>query len=162
MTSACFKFHYSWIEPQIVHYRNYKNFNQTLFLEDLEKSNFLLNSQNPNDMFEFLLETLLKFVNKHAVLKNLILRGNNLPYINKEIRQSIDLDWEISFEKIVRLNEKLYINIYVSCRWKCIRFYLISVTKNKVASNKTFWKFIKPSLTNKNCHMQNYITLDPW
>ena len=59
-------------------------------------------------------------------------------------------------------NERLYKNQRnkcVSLRKKCIKKYFKRVTDNRVVTNKTFRKFIKPFLTNKNCHEQNKIIL---
>ena len=44
---ALFKSHYARLKPKIIYYRNYKNFNEELFLKDLENSNLSANSDNP-------------------------------------------------------------------------------------------------------------------
>ena len=38
--SSLFKSHYSKLKPKVTHYRNYKNFDVSLFLVDLEKTTF--------------------------------------------------------------------------------------------------------------------------
>ena len=40
-----------------------------------------------------------------------------------------------------------------------MRSYFSSIIINKIVYNETFWKYIKPFLTNKSCHTQNDITL---
>ena len=49
--SSLFKSHYSKLKPKVTHYRNYKNFNVSLFLVDLEKTTFLANSNCPNENY---------------------------------------------------------------------------------------------------------------
>ena len=41
LTSLFFKSHYTRLKPKIMKYRNYKNFEERAFLEDLEKTDFL-------------------------------------------------------------------------------------------------------------------------
>ena len=52
--STFFKLHYSKLKPKISYYRNYKNFNEQIFLEDLEKTNFTTISDNPDQKYNFL------------------------------------------------------------------------------------------------------------
>ena len=40
-----------------------------------------------------------------------------------------------------------------------LKKYFKKVTDNRIVTNKTFWKFIKPFLTNKSFHEQNNIML---
>ena len=47
----------------------------------------------------------------------------------------------------------------VSLRRKCIKSYFRDVTKKGLFTNKSFWNFVKPFLTNKSCHTQNDIML---
>ena len=50
-------------------------------------------------------------------------------------------------------------NKCVSLRRKCIKSYFQDVTKKGLVTNKSFWNFVKPFLTNKSCHTQNDIML---
>ena len=47
----------------------------------------------------------------------------------------------------------------VSLQRKCIKSYFQDVTKKGLFTNKSFWSFVKPFLTNKSCHTQNDIML---
>ena len=58
------------------------------------------------------------------------------------------------------LNEPIYKNQRsksVSPRKKYVKTLFNKATNSVIATNKVFWKFIKPFLTNKSCHEQNNI-----
>ena len=84
-----FKCHYTRLKPKTIYYRNYKNFNEELFLKDLENSNLSANSNNPHENYTNLSQTFSKVVQKHAPLKKKFLRGNHAPFINREFRKEI-------------------------------------------------------------------------
>ena len=67
--STFFKSHYSKLKPKAIHYRNYKNFDVSLFLNDLEKTTLLTNSNCPNENYQHLTENFISVVEKHAPLK---------------------------------------------------------------------------------------------
>ena len=63
LIATFFKSHYTRFKPKIIYYRNYKNFNEDLFLKDLENSNLSANSDNPHENYTNLTQkflTLLK------------------------------------------------------------------------------------------------------
>ena len=80
--------HFQRIPPKIILYRNYKNMNYEKFMEDVKSLpyNNLHRFSNP-----FLgLTTLFKsIVDRHAPLKTKKLRGNQVPYMTKELSKSI-------------------------------------------------------------------------
>ena len=61
------KSHYTRLKPKIIYYRNYKNFNEELFLKDLENSNLSTNSDNPHENYTNLSQTFSKDAQKHAL-----------------------------------------------------------------------------------------------
>ena len=64
-----FKSHYSRLKPKIVYYRNYKNFNNSNFLKDLSNNTLFLDSDDPNENYNFLTKKFQEVVNRHATLK---------------------------------------------------------------------------------------------
>ena len=60
--STFFKWHYSKLKPKVIHYRNFKNFDPSLFLSDLEKTIFLTNSNCPNGNYQHLTEHFISVV----------------------------------------------------------------------------------------------------
>ena len=103
-------------------------------------------------------------VNKHVPLKKKFLRGNQAPFINKELRKAI-YDTSRLRNRFCKTpteeNEKLckkQRNKYVSIRKKSIRNYFNKIENENVVTNKNFWKTIKPFLTNKG-HLENAETM---
>ena len=82
---------YSRQESIKIYYRSYSNFAKTKFIEDFEK----LNSYPPkpksdvNSKYNNLLTMLQKVLNKHAPLKSRVIRGNQAPFMNKELSKAI-------------------------------------------------------------------------
>ena len=50
-------------------------------------------------------------------------------------------------------------NLCVSLRRKCMKNYLKKLTEKDLTTNKSFWKFMRPFLTNKGFIGNNDITL---
>ena len=76
------------MKPKAIYYRNYKKFNEQKFVEDVKNTN-CFNSDDPNESYELITDLFSKIVNKHAPLKKKFLRGNQAPFINKELRKAI-------------------------------------------------------------------------
>ena len=75
--------------PKIVFYRNYKHFEYSRFLENLNRTDFSLDTGDPNKNYNFITNKFLNVVNRHAPLKTKTLRGNQAPFLNKELRKEI-------------------------------------------------------------------------
>ena len=56
--STISKLHHSKPKPKVIHYTNYKNFDESLFLNYLEKSTFLTNFNCSNENYQHLTENL--------------------------------------------------------------------------------------------------------
>ena len=71
--------------PKVIRYRNYKNYNHENYRSDLNISlaNVDLNNIPHNDFNDILLNIL----NNHAPLKTKVLRGNDQPFMSKELRK---------------------------------------------------------------------------
>ena len=166
LISSFFKSHYSRLKPKVINYRNYKKFNESDFLRDLENKEFLMNSDDVSDNYFQLCNTFLEVVEKHAPIKKKVLRGNHAPFVTKEFRKEIYTRSRLrnNYLKFPSVeNEKLFKvqrNKCVSLRKKCIKSYFQKVSENGINSNKAFWRIVKPFITNKNCHEQNDIILN--
>ena len=74
-------------EPNIFNYRNYKKFNNESFRNDLL---YEISKKGFHDVICGEFETLfLKTLNKHAPMKTKYIRGNNSPFMNKELSKAI-------------------------------------------------------------------------
>ena len=143
---------YDKLPPKIIKYRQWKHFNQDLFKFELSKS--LQGNKNANlkdyITFEKSFETILE---KHAPLKTKFLRGNNQPYMTKDLRKAIMLRSRLknkanktkSAEDMARFRKQR--NFVVNLNRKTKKNFFA----NNTASSKNFWKAIKPYFGGKNC-----------
>ena len=69
LISTFLKSHYTRLKPKIIYYRNHKNFNEELFLEDIGNLNLSANSHNPHKNYNGLSQTFSKAVQKQVPLK---------------------------------------------------------------------------------------------
>ena len=83
LISTFFKTQITRLKPKIVFYRNYKHFEDSRFLEDLNSTDFSLNTDDPNENYNFITDKFLNVVNRHAPLKKKTLRGNKAPFLLK-------------------------------------------------------------------------------
>ena len=60
-----------------------------MFLEHVKNINFCFNHDDPKKNYELITDLFSKIVNKHATLKKKFLRGNQAPFVNKELRKTI-------------------------------------------------------------------------
>ena len=77
------------IKPKKIYYRNFKNFNEKNFLEEVKNTDFRFNSDDPNENYELITNVFSNIVEKHAPLKKKFLRGNQAPFMTKEFRKAI-------------------------------------------------------------------------
>ena len=90
-------------------------------------------------------------------LKKKILRGNDAPFMNKELRKAIYTRSRLRnryFKNPTKENETSYKkqrNKCVSLRRKSITQHFSKITSKGIMTNKQFWKTMKPFLTNKGC-----------
>ena len=79
----------SRLKPKNVHYHSYKNFNEEKFLTDVKEADFSFKISNSDENYSVLINVFSNIVNIHAPLKKKILRGNDAPFMNKELRKAI-------------------------------------------------------------------------
>ena len=69
LISTFFKLRFSKARPKVIKYRNYKNFDKSNFLNDLNNINIRLDKENPNHCYHLLTNSFVEVVNKRALLK---------------------------------------------------------------------------------------------
>ena len=84
-----FKSCFERLKPKIVYYRNYKKFNEANFLNDVKNCDFSLKTDGPKENYDFLTNTFINIVNKHAPLKKKFVRGNQAPFMIRSLRKEI-------------------------------------------------------------------------
>ena len=82
------KSHFTRLNPKAVCYRNFKKLDKKSFLNDL-KENFVLPADDLNENVRFITDTFINIVERHVALKKRFFRGNQAPFMNKELRKAI-------------------------------------------------------------------------
>ena len=82
------KSHFERIAPKIINYRSYKNFQEGKFIKDLKSITFE-NILNENSPYDTLTDKFEELINQHAPLKMKLVRGNQAPFMNKELCKAL-------------------------------------------------------------------------
>ena len=149
------------LPPKKIKYRCYRNFSENKFHEDLTE-NFKTHPSNDYNDFE---QTFISTLDKHAPLKTVIVRGNNKPHMNKNLRRAM-----MKRTRLKRVaNEsksaadiaeyKKQRNLVVRLNKTAKREYFENLDPNEVGKNKAFWRTFKPLLSNNCQNGANKITL---
>ena len=89
MIVTSLKSHYKKLPPKTVVYRKYKNFNPDCFLRDLDQEMIKGHFYQSQNQYNSFTETFRKIVDRHAPLKKRKVRGNQAPFMTKELRKAI-------------------------------------------------------------------------
>ena len=152
LTVTVLKMSYQKLKPIIISYRDYKHYNNQDFRDDLLGK---INSSYPNlseDEFEIIF---LGILNLHAPLRHKHIRGNQQPFFNKELSKAIMKRSNlrnIYLKNMTPKNRNNYVrhrNYYVNLLRKTKRDYYSNLKISDIADNKSFWKSVKPSFTDK-------------
>ena len=138
-------------KPREIIYRNYSKINEEIFRDDLISS---LTMKNKLDSVEFE-ERVLCVLNNHAPLKKKVVRANQMPYMTKKLRKAImkRSALEKRYYKSKSLKDK---EAFKKQRNYCNRLYkrekrnyFNNLNLKEITDNKTFWKTVKPFLSDK-------------
>ena len=77
LITTFFKTNFSRLRPKVSSYRNYKNFFESKFLNDLNKTIISFENEKPIQNYNVLSNRFLEVVNVHAPLKTKMVRGND-------------------------------------------------------------------------------------
>ena len=73
------------LPPKTVTYRSYKNFNENVFLHELDQKLIQGDWYRSDDLYLNLTEIFLSILDKHAPVKSKQIRGNQAPFVNKSL-----------------------------------------------------------------------------
>ena len=148
---------FSYLPPKKVVYRSYKTFSEKAFTEDL--IHYVGNSASAN--FSSLREAFVHTVNKHAPYKTRVVRGNNKPHMNKQLRKAIMRRSQLKNKYNKTRDPATYI------LYKKQRNYVVKLNKQakrslfsaKNTDRKSFWCLTKPFISMKGCTKDEKIFL---
>ena len=104
-----FKTNNSRLRPKVLSYRNYRKFDESKFLNDLDKTIITFNSKNPNQNY-VLSNGFLVFVNVHAPLKTKIVIGNDAPFVGKQLPRATYIRTRLKNKNHSKENKMAYKN----------------------------------------------------
>ena len=144
MTLAAMRKSFKKLQPRIINYRFYKNFSNEKFksclLNELRKEDFVNNDKG----FEKFCNISMKVLNKHAPGKKKIVRGNQMPFMTKDLSKEIMKKSRLRsrFLKDKSLENRM---LYTQQRNYCaslvrktkIRYYA-NLKEKKILDNKQF------------------------
>ena len=126
-----------------------------LSLSKLQKGNF--------NKFKFIVNNLLE---SHAPLKEKYIRRNQAPFMKKSVRKVIMVQTQLlnKFRKenlfINELAHKRQHNFCTTLTEKTKRNFYNNLNVNKITDNKSFWKTVKPSFTEKTLKDEKIVLID--
>ena len=137
------------LQPKIINYRDYKNFDNEKFWSDIFKMNL-----NTTDLEGFM-KTVFHIFNKHAPIKRKYIRANEAPFMTKDLHKAIvkrsklrnmflksgNLSDRKNYTSQINLCKKLLKNTKRTC--------FNNVDNRKVTDNRTVWKTVVPLFSNK-------------
>ena len=151
MVVSVFKTSFKKQKPKIVTYRDYKCFDNEKFRESL--ITYLSTGKNISyDAFENLV---LQALDKMAPIKQKHIRGNQSPFMNKDIHKAIMTRTRLRNRflkeptQMNRIAYKKQRNYCVSLMRQNKKQYYGSLNVNHITDNKNFWRVIKPNFSNK-------------
>ena len=155
------------LPPKNIHYRDYKNFNEKVFLEELASLNFeRLFDRESCDKYDCLTSNFCALIDKHAPLKSKKIRGNNKPFVTKELRKAIINRSRLRNKYNTWKSRENYV-AYRQAKRECDKLtdiaktkYFTKATEKGISNNKEFWKIMKPALTNKGIISSDVIILE--
>ena len=111
-------------------------------------------------------EIFSEVLNYHAPLKQKSVRGNHAPFMTRELSKTIMNKSKVKNSYVKGLSRKNFV-AYKKAKNKCnsltrkakMKFFK-EATKSGMMSNRTFWKTVKPSLTNKGCMTNGCINIE--
>ena len=164
MTLTVLKNKFKKAAPKIVRYRDFKNYNSLLFQNHVKS---LFSGDNLNVItFDEYTALLLNSLNNHATLKTKCIRGNDQPFMTKELRKQHMIRTRLlNNYRCCRTDENY--NAYKNQRNYCTnllkktkRCYYRNLNPSLICDNKKFWQTVKPLFSEKTLSSHaNGITL---
>ena len=163
MTITVLKMYISKQQPRYVTYRCYKNVKEGEFRRDLLYNLHSLDIETMS--YEIFSEIFKTLINQYAPMKQKIVRGNQSPFMTKELSKAIMHRSKLKnkFNKYpTEINNRLYKkqrNYCVNVLTKVKKKYYNNLDLNIFDNNKSFWQNIIPLFSDKKGALQRNITI---
>ena len=151
---SCLRAHFKRLPPKKIIYRDYKMFDEAKFLHDLDQEMIKVSFYQHEEAFAVFSSVFRDVVDRHAPLKQKMVRGNNAPFMTKQLNKAIMdrsriknryLKWPtenfLELKKAKRLSKNL--------TKKGKKQYFKSVSSMDLTTNKKLWDVVKTSSLTK-------------
>ena len=149
--------------PTLIKYRNYKNFIRENFRNELQYKLLALNDDAKFEDFETIFMSIL---NKHAPMKEKLIRANNSPFMNKPLSKAIMTRSRLKNKFLKKTTKENKIN-YNKQRNYCVNLlrkvkknYYANLDINNITDNKKFWSTVKPFFSDKSNRSKSITLID--
>ena len=155
MTVTVMKTTFKKFQPRIIHYRDYKHFQNDRYRDELTPKLSNIDSENNNTRLNEFLSICMDTLDQYAPCKQKYIRGNHLPFMNKTISKEIMKRTRFRNQFLKNRtdeNKSRYTkqsNYYVSLLRKTKTQYYRNLDEKNVTDNNAFWKTVKPFLSDK-------------
>lgn len=153
LTVTVLKSYFRKQEPKIVMYRDYKNFSNDRFRDELVKE--LSNKNILAEQFEMFKGIILKVLDKHAPLKKKYIRSNQAAFMNKDLNKAI-MNRTRLLNRFRKVKSELNRRAYTKQRNYCVKLLrkrkkdlYNNLNIKNITDNKLFWKTMKPCFSDK-------------
>ena len=153
MTITVMKTFFKKKKPKIISYRDYKNFSNISFRNELLGR---LNKTDINNIhYQEFDNTVVDILNRHAPIKRKYIRANEAPFMNKEYKSAIMVrsklrnkyNKELSTQSLIAYKKQR--NICTNLLKKIKFNFYNNLNPASISDNKTFWKNVKPMFSDK-------------
>ena len=154
------------LESKIINYRNYRYFSNDRFREKVTSELSKVVLENSGKGFNKFLVACKEALNMYAPLKKKYIRGNNSPFMNRILSKEIMKRSRLR-NKFLKSKSEADKKNYVKQRNYCVSLlrrtkkeYYGNLDPRKIADNRTFWRTVKPFLSNKSVENEKIILVE--
>ena len=153
MIVTCLNAYFKDFPPKKIIYRDYKNFNKSTFLYDLDQNVIQGKFYSQKNSYDLFTETFKSVADHHSLLKKKFVRGNDAPFMIKHLRKAI-MNRSRCKHKYLKLLPRENFLAMKSMKNKCNSLckkaktqYFKKCTSKISSNNKQFWVLVKSFLT---------------
>ena len=163
MVTTMLRAHIKKIEPTKITYRSLKNFSEQAFLQEIEECMQNRDFSNEIEPFESFSNDFKNILERYAPKKSKIVRGNDAPFMTKQLRSEIRhrsrLSNKAKTEKtqMARLAFRKQRNKCTKLLRQSKKAYFEKITES---GGKRFWEVIKSFVTDKGAHRNEEYILE--
>ena len=165
MVVTVMKTNFRKLEPKIINYRNYRYFSNDRFREKVTSELSKVVLENSGKGFNKFLVVRKEALNMYALLEKKYIRGNNSPFMNRALSKEIMKKSRLRNKFLKGKSEddkKNYVKQrnYLPLLRRTKKEYYGNLDPKKIPGNRTFWRTVKPFLSNKSIENEKIILVE--